>query len=226
MAKRKKQEIEEDVDFEFPEFDKVEYMKGEINKGKSVLMTMAIAPIFSYLSLFIFELTMEWTLGFIMFIPGLFLLGPAHNLIKVDVSQFGKKEYFMNGAMFFVTWFVVWIILMNPPFNDFAAPSVQRFEVTVQVDDQWIPLDQAELVNGEIYMVNITAKITDNVEVRQDSIRIQVEDELYEMEYIGNHRYRLLHEMQAWSSPYNFQISMEDVNGNDGQETFQRVIGS
>ncbi len=225
MSKRKKQEEEEVEDFEFPEFDRADYMKGEINKGKSILATMAIAPLFSYVSMVIFELTMEWTLGFVMFIPGLFLIGPIHNLIGVDINRFGKKEFFMNGAMFFFTWLVIWVLLMNPPFNDFAPPSVERFSVDVLIDDQWVDLDDAELGSG-IYTVNLTAKITDNTEVRPDSIRIQIEGELYPMENVDEHHYSIIHNFTARTNPYTFIISMEDVNGNSDEVEIHRTIGS
>ncbi len=226
MAKRKKHEEEEVEDFEFPEFDRRDYMKGEINKGKSVIATMAVAPLFSYISMIIFDLTMEWTLGFVMFIPGLFLLGPVHNFFGVDVTKFDKKEYFMNGAMFFFTWLTIWVILMNPPFNDFTDPTVEHFSVEVMIEDEWIPLSEADLENGVSYRVNLTAKITDNVAVREESIRIQIQDDIYPMEQVEEHHYSILHDFTARTNPYTFIISMEDVNGNRNEVEISRLIGS
>ncbi len=229
MAKKRKKEEEESDDFEFPEFDRMQYMKDEINKGKSVLISMALAPIFSYLSFKIFEISMEWSFGFLLLILGIFILEPVHKFLKVDVERFGKKEYAMNWAMFFFTWLIVWIILMNPPFGDFADPTLDRFGVSVLTDpvnNTWEPLGEVGLVNGESYTINITARITDNVGIREDSVTIEFMGNVYGMNRVDEHTYNITFEgVVARSNPYFFVVSMEDVNGHSVSAPVERVIG-
>ncbi len=228
--KRKKEDKEEDEDFSFPEFDRVEYMKDEINKGKSVLITIAIAPVFSYISFKIFEFTMEWTLGFLIFFLGIYLLGPIHKQLKIDLEKFGKKEYAMNWAMFFFTWLIVWIILMNPPFSDFTDPTLNRFRIGVLTDQEnntWEPIEEVDLINGETYTINVTAKITDNVGVKHDSVNIEFQGNYYQMRLVDEHTYRIVFEnVTARTNEYIFEVFMEDVNGNTASEVIERTIGT
>ncbi len=230
MSKKRKKEDEEDEDFSFPEFDRVEYMKKEINKGKSVLVTIAIAPLFSYISFKIFEFTMEWTLGFLMFFLGIYILGPVHKQLRIKVEEFGWKEYAMNWAMFFFTWLIVWIILMNPPFGDFTDPTLEHVRIGVLTDQEnntWGHLDDVELVNGESYTINVTAKITDNVDIHKDSVSIEFQGNFYPMTPVDEHTYRIVFEdVTARTNEYIFTVYMEDVNGHGASEVVERTIGN
>ncbi len=224
MAKRrKKDEEEEDYDFEFPEFDRVEYMKKEINKGKTVIVAIAIAPIFSLLSIEVFKLTDDWFYGFLIGVFGLLLTIKVYEYLPIDISDFGKKEWAMNGAMFFLTWLGVWILLMNPPFNDFTDPVLNRVEIYVETDGNWTALEEANLTHGEEYDIRVVAKITDNVAVDEDSVTLRViefGDNPLDMESIGDHKYEYTFEDQTLDQrQLELVFNMKDVNGNTNSET-------
>ncbi|MFW6040259.1 MAG: hypothetical protein ACOC85_00305 [Thermoplasmatota archaeon] len=219
MAKRKKkEEKDEDLDFEFPEFDRLKYMKEEIKKGKSVMACVAIAPLFSFLSFQIFVISEQWLFGFLVGIVGIFILGYYLDFIRIDTSHFGKKEWATNGAMFFFTWLAVWIILMNPPVSDFADPQVDDVEIEVYEGNEWVPIEDANVRVGDSYNIRIVAEVTDNVEVREDSVNIEFQGENYQMEKIDDHLYSVeLDEVTARDNPYNIIISMEDINNNSNR---------
>ncbi len=226
MSKRKKKE-EEEPDFEFPEFDRVEYMKDEIKKGKTVLISIAMAPIFSLISTQVFKMTMDWTFGFMIGIFGLMVIFPLFSTLGIDTSDFGKKEYATNGFMFFFTWLAFWVILINPPFNDFTDPDLNELDIWVSTDEggNWTHLNDAELDNTEENMsINVSAKITDNVGVKDESVTLEFRGRDYDMEKVSSHRYETqLTGIGARTNPYDFTISMEDVNGHT-EKVVERVL--
>ncbi len=44
--------------------------------------------------------------------------------LKADVKHFGRREWLGTGFLFFFTWLAFFIIAVNPPVSDFAAPRV------------------------------------------------------------------------------------------------------
>ncbi len=230
MAKRRKKEEEEDDIFEWPEFDEIEYMKEEIKKGKSVLFTIAIAPIFSYLSMQVFLLTEDWTYGFLVGIFGMLITFKLFEYVRIDISDFGKKEWALDGAMYLFTWIAIWIVLMNPPFHDFAAPTLNDFEIEVDLDGDgnYTLLEDAQkdgtIENGEDYDIRVIATVTDNVEV--SSVEIMFNTQQTQMDRIDEHQFMKEFEgVTAGASEREFILFMEDVNGNSSQETVEVIIG-
>lgn len=222
MSKRKKKE-EEEPDFEFPEFDRVEYMKDEIKKGKTVLISIAMAPIFSLISTQVFKMTMDWTFGFMMGIFGLMVIFPLFSTLGIDTSDFGKKEYATNGFMFFFTWLAFWLILINPPFNDFTDPDLNDLDIWVETEEGWAHLNDVELNNSQSYFINVSAKVTDNVGVKDESVMLEFQGREYDMEKVGENRYEYKLNLTARTNPYDFTISMEDVNGHT-EKVVERVL--
>ncbi|MFO8109841.1 MAG: hypothetical protein R6U17_04890 [Thermoplasmata archaeon] len=224
MAKRrrKKEEEEEDIDFEFPEFDRVEYMKKEINKGKTILVSIGLAPVFSFLSLQVFELTGETSMGFMVGIFGMLLTLKVFEFLPIDLSGFGKKEWAMNGAMYFFTWLGIWILLMNPPFGDFSDPVLNSFEIHVETDGNWTAIEEANLTHGGEYNIRAVAKVTDNVAVDEENVTIRVIElnKEEQMDTIGDHEYEVVfNETVVEHRQWEIVMSMKDVNGNTNTET-------
>lgn len=44
--------------------------------------------------------------------------------LKADIKHFGRREWLGTGFLFFFTWLAFFIIAVNPPVSDFAAPRV------------------------------------------------------------------------------------------------------
>ncbi|MFP4051742.1 MAG: hypothetical protein ACLFVB_08400 [Thermoplasmata archaeon] len=232
MAKRKKreEEEEEEYDFDMPEFDKVEYMKNEIRKGKSILASVAIAPIFSFVALQLFILIGDWTLAMIGGLTGLVVIPPLLRTIGVDTGELGKKEWATDVVMYFFTFLAIWVILMNPPVNDFAHPTVNDIDVEVQdlESGELVELDEANITNGEEYNITIRAKITDNVDVKDSSVKARIippsGSEWKEMEKDEDHHYTIeFNDVTATNQNYKINFEVEDVNGNSAtlSKTFE-----
>ncbi len=227
MAKRRKKnkEEEEDYDFEFPEFDRIEYMKHEINKGKSVLVSIALAPLFSLASLEVFKLTGDWSIGFLTGIFGMLITLKIFEYLPLDISKFGKKEWAMNGAMYFLTWLGIWILLMNPPFGDFTDPVLNQVDFYVEIDGEWEAIDEANVTAQRDYKIMLEAKITDNDAVDEGSVTIEYEGDTIPMDPVGDHRFSVVFEnVTADASTKMFTIRMEDVNGNSNSVVIEKTI--
>ncbi len=222
MAKRKKREEEEEEEeyaFDVPEFDKVEYMKDEIRKGKSILVSVALAPVFSFVALQLFILIGDWTIAMIGGLSGLILIAPILRTLGINTDELGKKEWGIDVVMFFFTFLAIWVILMNPPVNDFAHPTVDDMKVRVQEDGQWKKIGDANITNGQDYNVNITAKITDNVDVKDNSVKARIippsSSQFNEMDKDGKRHYKFIfNNVTAQNNNYKVSFKVEDVNGN------------
>lgn len=220
MAKRKKKdEEEEEFDFDYPDFDQKSYMKGEVEKGKSVALSVALAPIFSFVSLQVYLFAgKSFMAGLLVAILGIGVIGNIMGIIGIDTSEFGKKEWALDVGMFMFTWLAIWIVLMNPPVNDFARPSVDDMEVEIYDDgDQIAP---ENITDGEEYNLTIIVKVTDNTELKEDSVNLTFQDTEYDMEKVEDtdHKYSVnLIQVREQDSAYFVTIHVEDINGNSGQ---------
>ncbi len=213
MAKRRKKEEEEEEEaFELPEFDREEYMRKEITKGKSILISVAVAPLFSILALQVFKLVGDWTVGFMVGLVGIALLSNIMKIFDIDKDKLEIKEWAMNAGMFIFTFVAIWIVLMNPPFNDFSDPHLN--ELDWQAYDDGEKIDKANITNGERYNITIKAKVTDNVEVK--SVQIKFRGSQWEnMTKNNSHIYTSSYQdIRANDSPYTVSVKMEDTNGH------------
>ncbi|MEF8873782.1 MAG: hypothetical protein V5A88_03815 [Candidatus Thermoplasmatota archaeon] len=215
MAKRRKKEDEE-AEFEMPDFDREKYMKEQINQGKTTLVSVAVAPAFAVVSFFAFDTTGEWAVGLFAGLLGLAFLKPIYQMLKLEVDELGNKGWLKNFGVYFMTLLAVWILLMNPPFGDFADPRVNELEVWI-LNDEGDLIDADNITMGEEYNVSFRAKITSNTEIKDDSVYITVDDgERTQMnKEEGDHYYtRTYKNVVARREPFRVKIEMEDINGN------------
>ncbi len=206
MAKRWSEE-DDDLDVDL-EFDRVEYMKKEINKGKSTLIAVAIAPIFGIITMYVFTLTLDWLISLLTGMLGLIFLKPIYDILNIDLDKIGKKGWVKNGGVYFLTLLAVWIILMNPPFGDFVDPQVNEMEIEVYYEGNWIPLEETNVSDRDEWDVRVRLKITSNTKMR----RVEINNE--EIEPEDGHWYVVSYQGMEVGDHETLRISMEDINGN------------
>ncbi len=199
MAKKRKKDKAEKDEYEFrpPEFDEKEFLRKELTDTKTLIWTVLYAVMFG-VAAGVLMLASEELLGvaFMLGIAGIVSLKYFYPIIKVDVASFQKKNWLGNIATFFFTFLAIWVIVLNVPISDHARPAVEN--VIVWVSDGttvkgmeyrhiptqgiygWVPLNASD--NLETMMsvsagttINITAKVTDNGDLR--SVVIQVTSE-------------------------------------------------
>lgn len=125
MAKKRRSKDEEEVDFKAPDFDKEEFIKNQKRNIKITFLAFLFGIVISILSSIIWrslEENLRWTLVFAF---GFFSAAWFRYIIMkldIDLTDFGRKEWFGSYAIYFFTWLIVLIILVNPPFYDAEQP--------------------------------------------------------------------------------------------------------
>jgi len=211
MAKKRKKDKAEKEEYEFrpPDFDEKEFIKKELADTRTLILTVLYAIVFG-VSAGVLMLASEELLGaaFMMGIAGIVSLKYVYPLMKVDTSTFQKKNWLGNTAVFFFTFLAIWVLVLNVPISDHAQPAVEN--VIVWVDDGttvrgleytyietlgiygWVPLNSSDDPEKMIDVssgatVNITARVTDNGDLR--SVTIQVSNSTDPMIAEGGYRF-------------------------------------
>ncbi len=238
MAKKRRKDKDEKEDYEFtpPEFDEKEFLLKELRDTKTVLLTVGYAALFGIVAGVLSNLDQDMApVGFALVIGGLVSLKYFYPFIKVDISQFQKKNWAGNVAWFFFTFLAVWVLMFNFPIADHANPSVT--EVTIWVDSGtnvtaidyeyvdsvggyvWVPrwgesLDSVIHASAS-YTVNITAKVADNGELSTALVSVDGGENFVGMTLEEDHRYGYsLTGDQILSSSFTFEIRAADDAGH------------
>lgn len=239
MAKKRKKDKVEQEEYEFrpPEFDEKEFLRKELRDTKTVLFTIAYAAIFGIVAGLIAQVGIEFiALGAALLFAGILSLKLVYPYMKVDLSEFTKKNWAGSVAWFFFTFLAAWVLMFNYPFADFADPQVT--EVTVWVTNdvgnvtaidyknvperggyEWVPRwgDLDTLIRSDAaYTINITARVADNGELANVMIAIGSPTATYEvMDSEGEHRFGYQLTGDQLESSLMFYIRAGDDAGNE-----------
>ncbi len=238
MAKKRKKEKEEKEEYEFtpPDFNEREFLLKELRDTKTVLLTVGYAALFGVAAGLISNIDEGLVMvGLALVLGGLLSLKYFYPLMKIDASEFQKKNWAGNIAWFFFTFLAIWVLTFNYPFADHANPSIG--DVAVWVDNgtnvtaldyeyvdsvggyvwvgRWGEDPGATIYASSSYTVNITATVADNAELT--TVRISVNGgELAYMTAEGDHRFGYtLTGDQLSSGSLTFTISAWDEAGHE-----------
>ncbi len=192
MAKRRiirhegeEEEVEEEKKkpaFKPPEFDETEFLQTENRSAKLIYISLAVAlvaGIVTYgLMTLLHSMDVEAKFTIPIVVPFLFI-GVAvfiFGKFGIDVKNLEWKKWLENGFMYFVAWFAVWLVSMNPPFSDFAEPQISEtfIEINLEsgkvvnyvgdemfINDNVTTFQSMEDLEG-VVNISIYATITDN----------------------------------------------------------------
>jgi hypothetical protein len=214
MAKKRKKEKEEGYEFKMPEFDEEEYLKKEVRDAKTIFVTFVYAALIAIASfgLTFVDVALAVLVGFI----GIVFLRHIYPLIGVDTSLLEKKQWAGNIIMYLFAWLAIWILLTNPPFSDFASPTIKDDGIYFGGPGNWTKLDdtnKGNLTSGMNVSINVT--IVDNVDVDVDTIMITIERngeiESGSMEPIGKNKFVFVVN-DVSNGKYDYKIEAEDIN--------------
>ena len=240
MAKKRKKDKAEVQEIEFTpsEFDEKEFLKKELTDIKvgiiTVVFAIALGVVAAAVTLANDDLVI---IAFFVGIAGIATLKQFYAIVKVDTTEFKKKNWAGNIASYFFTFLAIWVLLMNVPFADHSSPKVE--DVIVWVNDgakivgieyryvetsgnyDWVSLDPTNYTADNLihasasYSVNITAKVTDNgnlatVVISGVSGSIPPTD----MSSEGAHRFGFTVTGSELGSALTFYIAASDSEGN------------
>ena len=206
MAKRRiirhegeEEEEEEDKKkpaFKPPEFDETEFLQTENRSAKLIYISLSVAfaaglVTYGFMSL-LHAMDVDALFTIPLVVPVLFF-GLTVYLFKrfgIDIKNLEWKKWLENGIMYFVAWFAVWLVSMNPPFSDFAEPQISEIFVEIELDSGKI----VNYVGDTMYMndktqnfqsiedlegvvnISIYATITDNWKLDSKGVVLEYKD--------------------------------------------------
>jgi len=201
MAKKRKKGKEKEEEYEFrpPDFSEKEFLKKELKDTKGALYTIMYALLFGAIAglITIASSGLE-IVSFLVVFVGMVSLRYFYDIVKVDTSEYTKKNWAGNIGTFFFTFLAIWVLMMNPPFADHSNPTIEKVRVYVTdgatveyieyryVKDtdgvyKWLWLNatgkQINSANTPVHssadcLINATAKISDNTGVASAEISI------------------------------------------------------
>jgi hypothetical protein len=170
VAKKRRKTEEKKEYFKKPEFDEVEFMQKEIGNTKIALLTIIFSIPIAVIAYFV-TLAGLPAAGFLIGIGSIFLLRYVYQFFNIDTDNFETKDWLGNGAMFFLTWLAVWVLILNMPFSDLTNPTVGKVKIQgcpgiVEINLDRNVVNTCTLSPNESHDFAIITTVTDNSEVQ------------------------------------------------------------
>jgi hypothetical protein len=137
MAKQKSEPI-----FEEPEFDEREYLEGEKERAKTLVVAFVIGAVLGLLSGYIYVLGYGY-LDILLIIVFLALLKQILSALKLTLPK-RTWHWFLVGAEFLLTIIIFWTIFINPPIT--TVSNIQISPLYYNDNGSWVKLSES---NGQ-----------------------------------------------------------------------------
>ena len=168
MAKRRKEkDEEEDKPFKMPKFDEEAFLKREKRNIKSTFISFLFGCLMALIC-FAFWVLMgqsdfRWPLVLLVAVVKATFLRYIFQRVNLDLTDFGRRNWFGSYAIYLLSWLIVFIVIVNPPFYDDENPLIEL----VVMPDMQEP-------GGDVFIV---AKITDNAGIEKQDITFSLDGE-------------------------------------------------
>ena len=137
--------------FEEPKFDKREYLSYERERAKAIMLIFITGALIGLLSGEL-EIYGYWYLAIILIIAVIYFLRNLVKLLKIAIPKQTSHKLLMYLELI-ITWFVFWIIALNPPLHVASGPEVINLEYLH--NGNWTKLNETnkeyELATGDNY---------------------------------------------------------------------------
>ncbi len=160
--KRKEKEEDQELDFKKPKFNKEKFINNEKQKIRITILSFVFGIAISFISFGFWILLkgndFRWELVLLFAIFTAAWLRYLFIKMNIDFSELGRRGMFSAYAIYFFSWLIVLIVLVNPPFYDDESPMIDL-----------VTLPSSQEMGGT---VKIVAKITDNVGIENINLTI------------------------------------------------------
>ncbi len=215
MAKRRKEkDEEEEKPFKLPKFDEEAFLKRERRNIKATFISFLFGFLmalicFGFWALMGRENALRWELVLLVAVVDAAFLKYILIRFGLDLTDFQRKNWFGSFATYFVTWLIVLIVLVNPPFYDDEDP---RMEIVV--------LPEMQERGGDVLIV---AKITDNSGIEKQDISLTLDGNPVpnsNFDYIDNIFYYSYNGSNNITGEeiHNYVLNVKDNSGNSKSE--------
>jgi len=215
MAKRRKEkDEEEDKPFKLPKFDEEAFLKRERRNIKSTFISFLFGALMALICfgfwVLIGDNPFRWELVLLVALVNGVFLRQIFIRFRLDISDFARKNWFGSYAIYFISWLVILIVLVNPPIYDDEPPRVEL-----------MVLPDMQEAGGEVMVL---AKITDNSGIEESGISFTLDgtelssasydykDEVFDYRHKGP-------DVLTSDEDHNFELTITDVGGNSKKIT-------
>jgi hypothetical protein len=214
MAKKRKEKTEEEPEFKLPKFDEGKFLNKERRNVKTLFISFIVGFVVALISFGFWSLLsgsiFRWELILLLGVFSAPWLKYLFLRLDIDLTDFGRRGWFGSYAIYFFTWLVILIVLVNPPFYDDESPHIEV-----------VLLPEIQELGGT---VNIVAHILDNVGLERNGINFSIvtpngttyspdftfTDNIFEYTYENP---------ENMLGDHSFKIQSTDVNGHSTEES-------
>jgi len=209
MAKRRKEgaDVEEPLDFQIPKFDEEAFIKRERRNIKTMFISFLFGLLIAVICFGFWALIgqnfLRWELVLLVGVVNMVWIKYIFLKLNIDLTDFGRRGWLSTFGIYFFTWILVLIILVNPPFYDAEPPHVEL-----------VTLPGMQEPGGTILFAG---NIVDNVGINKAGISLTITDPngtTYAPEFTyENHILRYSFENpENTLGTYNYTVIASDVN--------------
>jgi hypothetical protein len=164
--KRKEKDEEEEKPFKLPKFDEKAFLKREKRNIKTTIISFLFGILMAFICFGFWVLmgdnALRWELVLLVGVINAAFLRYIFIRLKIDLTDFARKNWFGSYAVYFFTWLIIFIVIVNPPFYDDESPLIDMVE-----------LPGMQEPGGNVM---ILAKITDNAGIEKKDIEFELKD--------------------------------------------------
>jgi len=206
MAKRRKEkDEEEEPDFKVPKFDEEKFLKRERRNIKATFLSFLFGFFIAIISFGFWALLsgndFRWELVLLFGVFSAAWLKYFLIRLNIDLTDFGRKGWFTSYAIYFFTWLLALILLVNPPFYDDESPHIEA-----------VVLPDMQELGGTIHFV---AKITDNAGITQDDITFTINGEqIDDFDFDGKIFTYTFANQENLTGEFPFTLTATDASGH------------
>jgi len=178
MAKKRKRQEEkkEEREYKAPEFDRLDYIKTELGVSKATIIAAIFSIPMALAAMYIFPVG-GVAAGFMAGITGIAFLYVILPVVKIDIKPFKITHWAGIMSTYFLVFLAIWVVLCNPPFNDYASPEIRNVMVSSDGGVTWVNVAVTSgsmnvKVPANVTTLIIRAQVTDNVELNLNSVMI------------------------------------------------------
>ena len=216
--------------FEFPEFDKEEYISKEFRDAKLTGLVLFYAVAVAIISYLLARVDSAYIkLSLLLIVLAELGLKEFFTFFKIKVSEFEKKNWIGSILLLFFAWFGIFTLLLNPPFMDIVDPHVKAIDLyTMSIDSEGnitYLRDNEPTINTTI---TINATVVDNCQVNTVILTIILPDNsthIYSMERTeSENEYSWGNLTLSLRGTYIFRVHAEDEAGNTGEREMRILV--
>ena len=217
MAKRRKEkDEEEDKPFKLPKFDEQSFLKKERRNIKTTFLSFLFGCLMALVCFVLWALMgsetgVRWPLVLLVVVANAVFLRYIFLRLNIDLSDFGRRNWFTTYGVYLFTWLLIFIVFTNPPFYDDEKPRID-----------YVTLPEIQEFGGNIL---VAAKITDNVGVDINGIILTLTDPDDNVTTMSPAKFDVNNIISIFeienpnnlTGEYTYVISAKDVNGKTRQ---------